>query len=82
VAATPLATVPSQDLPIIPTRPVVQSAVTGVPSAAKARARPFSQSITALAPATSSRPPTSSQPVDRLVPDRSTPTKAYPRGTK
>src|SRR3954464_7412242 len=83
VAATPLATEPSQDLPIMPVRPLVQPVATaGAPSAYVAVARPFSQSITALAPSTSSRPPTSSQPVDRLVPARSAETKAYPRGTK
>src|SRR5687767_10334605 len=83
VAATPLATEPSQDLPIMPTLPVLQDrAETGVPSAAKPRARPLSQSTAARAPATSAGPPTSAQPVERLVPLRSTAANAYPRGTK
>ncbi len=78
MAATPLAMVPSQLLPIIPVRPLVQPAVTGVSPVrlVYARARPFSQSITALADWISERPPTSTQPAERLVPVRSTPMKA------
>ena len=82
MAATPLASVPSYDLPIMPTAPVVQSPVTGVPSTVCAVLRPLSQSITATTEATSSLPPTSPQPVERVVPTMSTPTTAYPRGTK
>src|ERR1044071_8478745 len=80
VAATALAMVPSHDLPIIPTLPVAQLAVTSTPAGVWAVVRPLSQSMTALAPLTSSGPPTSSQPLDLLVPARSAATKAYPRG--
>jgi len=82
VAATPLAIEPSQDLPIIPTLPVLQPAEAADPSARKPAARPFSQSMAALTARISSRPPTSAHPVDRLVPAASTAAKAYPRGTK
>ncbi|MGX1304593.1 hypothetical protein RKD35_006081 [Streptomyces albogriseolus] len=78
VAATPLAMVPSQLLPIMPVLPSVQSARTGSPPVRLlyAFARPFSQSTTALADRMSERPPTSTQPSERLVPARSTPTTA------
>jgi hypothetical protein len=76
VAATPLATEPSHDLPIMPTLPEVQPAFAALPSAYVPWPRPFSQSMTALTPSISSRPPTSPQPVDRLVPLKSTAAKA------
>lgn len=78
VAATPLAMVPSQLLPIMPVLPSVQSARTRSPPVRSeyAFARPFSQSTTALADWMSERPPTSTQPSERLVPARSTPTTA------
>lgn len=69
VAATPLAMVPSQLLPIMPVLPSVQPAlaVTAPVRVVYPRARPFSQSTTALADRTSERPPTSTQPSERLV---------------
>jgi hypothetical protein len=78
VAATPLAMVPSQLLPIMPVRPLVQVALAVVAPVrvVYAFARPLSQSTTAFAERMSERPPTSTQPSERLVPARSTPTNA------
>lgn len=72
VAATPLASAPSYDLPIMPVRPVVQVALTGPPCGLNALARPFSQSTTALPPSTSLGPPLTGQPSDLVVPIMST----------
>lgn len=61
---------------------VDQSARTGVPSGAQPRARPFSQSTAALAPACSPRSPEVGQPVEPPVPMLSRCATAYPRGRK
>jgi hypothetical protein len=52
----------------MPTAPVVQSASTSLPAASEPRARPFSQSITALVPSVSTRSPTVGQPSELKVP--------------
>ena len=68
VVATWFGSVPLYEVPTMPTAPVVQSALTGRPSASNARARPFSQSITALVPSVSAGPPMSGQPSEPNVP--------------
>jgi hypothetical protein len=60
----------------MPTAPVVQSARTGSPASFHPRARPFSQSITALVPSVSTGPPTSGQPSELKVPRLSPSTTA------
>ncbi len=72
VAATPLASVPSYDLPIRAESPFDQPAVTGLPSASTASARPLSQSTTAFTERMSDSAPSSTQPVERAVPAMST----------
>ena len=52
----------------MPTEPVVQSAITRSPASFQPAVRPFSQSITALVPRVSTRPPTSGQPSELKVP--------------
>jgi hypothetical protein len=52
----------------MPTVPSVQSALTRLPAASKPRARPFSQSITALVPSVSTRSPMVGQPSELKVP--------------
>lgn len=56
----------------MPVRPVVQLALTRLPCASYAVARPFSQSTTALPPSTSEAPPEVGQPSDFVVPSMST----------
>ena len=68
VAAAPLASVPSYDLPISAEEPLVQSATTALPSASTASARPFSQSTTDLIQRMSQAAHSSTHQVDRLVP--------------
>ena len=67
----------------MPTLPVLQSARTSsLPSGVvKPRARPFSQSITALGPSDSLAPPTVGHPCDCPVPADWEWTTAKPRGT-
>ena len=68
----------------MPTLPVLQSARTSsLPSGVvKPRARPFSQSITALGPSDSFAPPTVGHPCDCPVPGDCECTTAKPRGTQ
>src|SRR5690606_1686268 len=84
VDAAATASVPLYDVPIIPTLPVDQSATTStLPSGVVTpRARPFSQSITALGASASGSPPTVGQPCERPVPGASEWTTANPRGTQ
>jgi hypothetical protein len=76
VVATWLGSVPLYEVPTMPTSFVVQSARTGCPASSKPRARPFSQSITALVPSVSARPPTSGHPSELNVPTLSPSTTA------
>src|SRR4051812_27823095 len=82
VAATAFGRVPLYDVPIMPTLPVVQYALTSLPSPSTAVVRPFSQSITALMPSVSLRPPLVGQPSEPPVPSDSAWTTAKPRGTQ
>ena len=52
----------------MPTAPVVQSALTSLPAASKPRARPLSQSITALVPSVSTSIADVGQPSELNVP--------------
>ncbi len=84
VVAAATGIVPLYDVPVIPTFPVLQLAVTGCPPSGSVnpRARPFSQSITALGASASGSPPTVGQPCDAPVPGASEWTTANPRGTQ
>src|ERR1700753_2605689 len=83
VVAAANASVPSYDVPIIPTFPVDHDATTcSSPSGVvKPRARPFNQSMTALAARASLGPPMVGHPCERPVPGDSEWTTANPRGT-
>ena len=82
VEAAPFASVPSYDFPIIPVRPLCQSATTSLPSLSYPFRRPFSQSMPTTALRWSGFPPVTGQPVELFVPTMSSSTTAYPRGTK
>ena len=68
VVATWFGSVPLYETPVMPTAPVVQSALTWLPASSKPRARPLSQSITALVPSVSHGPPMSGHPSELNVP--------------
>src|SRR5688572_15497047 len=83
VVAAARQSVPSYDVPVMPTRPVVQYAFTSSPPATLVNpfARPFSQSITAFGASDSFGPPHDGEPCERPVPGDSEWTTAKPRGT-
>src|SRR5262245_36248255 len=85
VVAAATGSVPSYDVPVIPTLPVDHDVAltSSVPSIVlKPFARPLSQSITALGANSSGVLPTVTQPVDNPVPGWSEWTTANPRGTQ
>src|SRR5678816_686081 len=84
VTAAATGSVPLYDVPIMPTLPVDQAALTSVDPVAVVNplARPFSQSITALGANRSGASPTVTQPCDKPVPGASECTTANPRGTQ
>src|SRR4051794_40645169 len=84
VVAAASGMVPLYDVPIMPTLPVAHAAWTSVlPSrVAYAFARPLSQSMIAVAPSVSLRPPDVGQPADQPVPGDSEWTTPKPRGSQ
>src|SRR5712671_1557343 len=84
VVAAAIGSVPLYEVPVMPTLPVHQLALTSlVPSmVVKPCARPLSQSMTAFGASASLVPPTVGQPCDRPVPGDSECTTANPRGTQ
>src|ERR1019366_10237577 len=83
VTAAASGSVPSYDVPVMPTLPVDQSALTSsLPvSVVNPFARPLSQSITALGASRSGASPTVGQPWEGPAPGASECTTANPRGT-
>src|SRR3954454_13947228 len=84
VVAATSGIVPFYDVSIMPTLPVahVGSGASVLPSGVVyAFARPFSQSMIAVAPSFSLRPPDVGQPVDQPVPGDSECMTPKPRGT-
>ena len=84
VVAHAIGNVPLYDVPVMPTLPVHQVAVTSSPptGAVKPFARPLSQSTTALGASDSFSPPIVGQPCERPVPGEQECTTANPRGTQ
>src|SRR5215218_8715777 len=84
VTAAASGMVPLYDVPVIPTLPVDQGALTStVPSiVVKPFARAFNQSITAFGASCSGAEPTVTHPWERPVPGASEWTTAKPRGTQ
>jgi hypothetical protein len=82
--ATATGSVPLNDVPVIPTLPVAQVAVTSVPPVAVVYplARPLSQSMTAFGASDSFIPPIVTHPWLSPVPGDSECTTAKPRGTQ
>ena len=83
VDAAAMQSVPLYEVPVMPTLPVDQKALTSSPPSGlvKPFARPFSQSITAFGASASFAPPQVGTPCESPVPGDEECTTANPRGT-